>query len=351
MFFKSSKNNNEEKKSSNIIEDIYQKYENEDFNSDPEVLDNLSDSNDKLEELNELQQKESILSKIRFSKKKNNVTPSKDCEEPLDETEKILPQENEVFKQKIILFGSLGCFSIVVLAVVLSIFISKSVKTPIDKPLYVPNRVEEIVEEETEEETEEVEESKKEKGSKYYEIISNLAFFTKNSNQSIVETAKQQVEEENKEENKDDNKGDNNTTNKEEENKEEENKEDDKNNTNKTPTSKEVSDLIAYTEKLSIAALKIESCGVKDKVDINEDKYKTLYKALSSKNIKMSDVELFTLDASLYKDYLNTNYKTEHFLVITKPSTLFGDVIYVGEDGQGIKDTDSSNWFAKEIYN
>lgn len=270
--------------------------------------------------------------------KKININKSSEKDAPIKQDISKLSSNN------IILFSFVAVLLIILLLFIQTILINLSIDTPIkDTSIKNTNVIqEEVVDNNSDMDNDTVEKTNDEK-ELYFKTISNILYFKKNSNQAIYSSEISNI-------------NSNNTIDEDSSNVSNSKESQDLTKTqqpsvvNNIPTSADVTSLINYTEKLSIAALKIQSCGVDSKININNDKYEHLYTALKNKGIQMSEVSLYTLSEDKYSAYLDSNYNLGHFLVITNPSSLFGDVVYIGADGNGIKDDDGTLWFSKELY-
>lgn len=326
-----------------------------------ENISNIEDENiyDEIveEDYKEVSKRESIISNIRFLRKKDIGTSDEnelnDFEEELEKEEKkTLPSEKEEFKKKALLTTGIGTLSLVVLSILVVVLINISVDNPIKEQTYSKKPNNNVVQElppTTNEKTETY------RDNNYYKTISNLRYFKRNSNESIVEKNIQIEEEKKKKEEESKNQEPNQTTldtnipvvgDKENNNKNKSNTEE-----IKEPKSQKVKDMIEYTKELSIAALKTEACGIKNKFDFKNDKYELLQVALKDKYGKYyDDLTIYTLDEKYFKHLKNEKYNLKDFVVITYPTSLLGDILYIGNDGKGIKDSDSTIWFNENLY-
>lgn len=277
-------------------------------------------------------------------KKKKNIEDEDFIEEEFENKKNRPPlSEKEIFKQRSILFVILGSFFIIVICILLGVFISLQVKdvdienykfSNINKNTTVNNET--TTEEYTSKEIPKKDES-------YFNNIRKIRDVNYNTNKNtisgLINSFNQEQEKKAAEEN----------ANKEEENKD---NSDVKNSSNTfgLPTDPSIQSIITKTNELLEVSLSnaTNKCGGLEPLNLSSSKINKLNLALQSKGTTYEKSKLYTLNPDIYNSHLS-GYNINDFAVVTE-GVLLGDIIYIGNDVQGLKDSDNSVWFGYNLY-
>lgn len=292
--------------------------------------------NKKLKYNNEIEEFDSI-NNCTTKFKKNNFF-SKRNKKNIDELDKkeindiSYNKKERTFKQNFYLFSFLGFLIMLLTCVIIFIFINFKIEN-IDISSTQINKKETV--ENNESKNNELDIKKVSiKDINYFDNIRKIRDTNYYNNKNTIEEEIKNIEKENNDAKSETNtKGNDNIS-----------------KTNSLPKNLSIQPIILKTNSLLEVSLKnvTNKCGGLEFLDIPTNKISKLNLALTSKGTSLEQSKLYTLNPDIYSSKMG-DFNIKDFAVVTN-GILLGEIIYIGNDFEGLKDEDDSYWFGYNLY-